>query len=268
MLWEEITSCELERAVRESGVCLLPISCLERHSDHLPLGTDMFTAYELSKQAAEIEPAVVFPHYYFGQIYEARCFPGTITIPPVLLIELLSHVVDEIGRNGFKKIILISGHGGNRHLLPFFCQCQLSERKDYQVYYFQRTKSPEQQAEIKNLRETNYGEHADEVETSMILALRPELVHMDRIAEPAPPLGRMKAHLEGCYNGLHWYADHPEHYSGDARTSTAEKGRRMIEIEVENLVRMIAAVKNDTMMPGLANEFYDRTDALGRPPVR
>ena len=60
---------------------------------------------------------MVFPEFYFGQIYEARCFPGTVSIPPTLLLELLQAALDEIGRNGFRKIIIYSRHGGNSHLL-------------------------------------------------------------------------------------------------------------------------------------------------------
>jgi creatinine amidohydrolase/Fe(II)-dependent formamide hydrolase-like protein len=55
--------------------------------------------------AAELEPAVVFLPFYFGQIYEARCFPGAVTLRLTLLIELIQGVLDEIGRNGFQKIV-------------------------------------------------------------------------------------------------------------------------------------------------------------------
>ena len=111
MQWENLTSTEFKNAVDQTGVCILSCGVLEKHSEHLPLGTDMFVAHNISCLAAEREPAVVFPPFYFGQIYEARCFPGTLTLEPKLLLAVFQGVLDEIGRNGVKKIILFNGHG-------------------------------------------------------------------------------------------------------------------------------------------------------------
>ncbi|MFN2131272.1 MAG: creatininase family protein, partial [Anaerolineae bacterium] len=113
MQWEHLTSADFAQAVRETGVCVIAMGVVERHGEHLPLGTDFLNAHRIACLAAEREPAVVFPPFYFGQIYEARCFPGTVTIKPTLLIELIQGVFDEIGRNGFDKIVVYNGHGGN-----------------------------------------------------------------------------------------------------------------------------------------------------------
>ena len=92
MQWEELTAPEFAAAARETGVCVVAMGVLERHSEHLPLGTDYLVGHAIACRAAEKEPAVVFPPFYFGQIYEARCFPGTVTIKPALLLELLANV--------------------------------------------------------------------------------------------------------------------------------------------------------------------------------
>ena len=112
MQWENLTAPDFAKAVRMTGVCVLTFGVLERHSEHLPLGTDYLNAHRIASLAAEQEPAVVFPPFYFGQIYEARCYPGALTLRPELLLELLRAVLDEIGRNGFKKIIIVNAHGG------------------------------------------------------------------------------------------------------------------------------------------------------------
>jgi creatinine amidohydrolase len=72
MQWENLTSPDFAAAQRETGVCVLALGVLERHSEHLPLGTDFLNAHRLACLAAEREPAVVFPPFYFGQIYPAR----------------------------------------------------------------------------------------------------------------------------------------------------------------------------------------------------
>jgi creatinine amidohydrolase len=104
MQWEELTSADLAEAVKDTSVCILTMGVVEKHGEHLPLGTDYLSGHRIACLAAQKEAAVVFPSFYFGQIYEARCFPGTIAIKPNLLINLIEAVLDEIGRNGFKKL--------------------------------------------------------------------------------------------------------------------------------------------------------------------
>jgi creatinine amidohydrolase len=73
MKWSELTSVNFSKAVEAcQGVCLLPLGVMEKHGDHLPLGTDLFTGQEIACRAAEIEPAIVFPEYYFTQIQTPR----------------------------------------------------------------------------------------------------------------------------------------------------------------------------------------------------
>jgi creatinine amidohydrolase len=264
MQWENLTAPDFAAAVKETGVCVLSLGILEKHSDHLPLGTDMFIAHRLACMAAEIEPAVVFPPYYFGQIYEARCFPGTIALSPRLIYDVLQNLLDEIGRNGFKKIILYNGHGGNFHFLRFLAQAQLAERKPYTLYMPQQLvpMTPEAEKAWAALRTTDYGGHACEEETSLMLGVNPTLVNRAAIPEePAPPLGRM-AELPATYSGIWWYADYPEHYAGDARPASIEKGQLLLRNMAEYLAQYIAAVKADAVVPALEDEFFQRVAAF------
>jgi len=262
MQWENLTAPDFAHAVRETGVCVVAFGVLERHSEHLPLGTDYLVAHAIARLAAEKEAAVVFPPFYFGQIYEARCFPGALTLKPTLLVELIWSVLDEIGRNGFKKIILYNGHGGNAHLLPFIAQSSLYEQKPYTVYFFQDPMSEEDRKTWEATLETTLHGHACECETSTSLAVHPELVHMDRVPEePANPRMRL-AQLPGAYSGIWWYANYPEHYAGDARSASREKGLILQSILVEGLARFIKAVKQDEVTPGLEKEFFEREARL------
>ncbi len=257
MKWEELTSPDFARAVEQTGVCLLTLGVIERHSDHLPLGTDFLNVHKIASLAAEKEPAVVFPPFYFGQIYEARCFPGTFTVRPALLLELLQSVMDEIGRNGFKKIILVNGHGGNIFFNHFLAQCTLYEEKPYSVYLYDDRLTPDRREEWDKTLETAYHGHACECETSVSLANHAELVHMERVpTEPGDPLGRMQ--VPANYSGIWWYANHPEHYAGDARTASVEKGLKLRTLMVDSLAVFIAAVKADQVVPALEKEFFER----------
>jgi creatinine amidohydrolase len=262
MQWENLTYPDFANAVAETGVCILTFGVVEAHGGHLPLGTDYLTAHGLACRAAALEPAVVFPPFYFGQIFEARFLPGAVALKPTLLIEMIQAVFDEIGRNGFKKIILVNGHGGNGHLLPFLAQSSLYEEKPYSLYLYRGALTEAEREAYDSVLETPRHGHACECETSTMLALHPEIIKMDAVSdEPGEPQGRL-GHLTGSYSGIWWYADYPRHYAGDARPASAEKGRKLVELQVGALARFIADVKADKAVPALEAAFFERERSL------
>ncbi|WP_443722106.1 creatininase family protein, partial [Ruthenibacterium lactatiformans] len=103
--WEYLTPPEFKKLVKEEQICILPLGILERHGEHLPYGTDGLSVHAIACRAAELEPCVVFPTYWFGQGHEASCFAGSVNFPPRLLYEMLEVLLDQIARNGFKKIV-------------------------------------------------------------------------------------------------------------------------------------------------------------------
>ncbi len=270
MRWEELTSDRFPEAVAQAeGVCLLPTACIERHAHHLPLGTDMYIARELCRRAAALEPAIIFPDFFFTQILEARHYPGTVGIDPILILSLLDNVCREIARNGLKKIVIVNAHGGNGHLLGYFAQIQLASPRDYAVYVADHLPlAPADEAAIKAQWETTVDGHAGESETSAILASRPDLVHREAIPDDAEgqPQGRLKALADlGVETGIWWYADHPTHYRGDGRPASAEKGEHELEARARALARAIRIIKDDQETLRLQAEFFN---AIGAPRLK
>lgn len=263
MFWEDLTSDRFPEAVSTAkGVCLLPLSCLERHAHHLPVGTDMFIGRELCRRTAEIEPAVVFPNYVFTQILEARHYPGCIGIEPENILRLLENVCREIARNGLKKIVLVNAHGGNDHLIHFFAQIQLASPRDYVVYVAGRSTLPEDQEAVSRQWETTVDGHAGERETSAILAIHPELVRKETLRPDGEgmPRERLKVLRDlDVDTGIWWYADYPTHYCGDGIPATAEKGERMLAARARALAQAVKAIKEDQMTPRLQEEFFKAT---------
>jgi creatinine amidohydrolase len=171
--WNELTAPDFIKAVElADGICLLPAGIMEKHGAHLPLSTDMILAREIASRAAALEYALVFPEFYFGQIFEAKHQPGTVAYSSELVWQMLEETCEEMSRNGIRKIIIVNGHGGNNNLFSYFCQSQLARRKDYTVVFFQPSDRA-MDGEVRKLRNTDYGGHADEVETSMVYAVRP-----------------------------------------------------------------------------------------------
>lgn len=260
MRWEELTGDQFPQAVKAvQGVCLLPLSCIERHGHHLPTGTDMFIGREMCQRAAALEPAIVFPDFIFTQILEARHVPGTIAVEPELFLRLLDNVCREIARNGLKKIVIVNAHGGNDPLIHFFAQIQLASSRDYVVYVPEPFHVGGEDAAIKAQWQTMVDGHAGESETSEILAIRPDLVHADQLPTDGEglPLDRLKALRDlGVNTGIWWYADHPTHYRGDGRPATAEKGQRVLEARAHALAHVIRAIKDDQETKRLQDEFF------------
>lgn len=261
MRWEELSAREFPRAVRAAGgVCVVPLGCLEKHGGHLPLGTDLFQIRAIAEAAVAREPAVIFPPYFMTQIQCAKHCPGTLALPGRLISDLLDGVCEEIGRNGLDKIILLNGHGGNEAWLAYTSWMMAHERpRPFTVYvarlndFWIDSKTPR----YGKLAKGGVDGHAGEAETSLMLAIRPELVRISACEAPGKPLGRLK-HLP-VYSPHGWYADYPRHYAGDGRDGTEEKGRAKLADCAANVAAIIRAVKRDRVAPGLKVEFMART---------
>jgi len=268
MRWDELTGDGFGRAVEAAeGVCLVPLSVVERHGHHLPLGTDTFIGRAIVSRAAALESAVVFPDHIYTQIPEARHLPGTIAIDPELMVQLLDNVCREIARNGLKKIVLVNAHGGNAGLVSLFNMLQLYRPKDYVVYLVQPFLAAfGGDVEVPWQREKDG--HAGPGETSMILQERPDLVHLDRVPEhdEGAAQGRLDSlRAAGVQTGIWWYADHPTHYQGDAGLATAEAGERLLDVMAGALVTAVRAIKADDDAARLQEEFFAASRAPQAP---
>jgi creatinine amidohydrolase len=257
--WEELTAGDFVQAIHQSqGVCVLPFGILEKHGPHLPIGTDLLDVRYAVTNAVQQEYAVMFPEYYFGQIFEAQQQPGTIAYSLTTQLTLLEETVKEMARNGCKKIVIVNGHGGNNSLLPLFAQAQLATPRDYVVYVFGLPREnvagrPAMKSDPKN------DMHAGETETSAMLAARPDLVHMDR-AQSESGADQHRLNLpDSVYTGIWWYARFPDHYSGTGSAATKELGEFDQKTWSSQIAAAIKAIKADSESLRLQNEYFDKT---------
>jgi creatinine amidohydrolase len=254
--WEELTAADFKEGIQRSqGTCLLPFGILEKHGPHLPIGTDLLDVRYAALHAAEKEYAIMFPEYYFGQIAEARHEPGTIAYSREVQLSLLQATTDEMARNGCKKVIIVNGHGGNEHLLPYFAQTQLDKPHDYVVYVFDK-RSPDSGGPKKK---SSIDMHAGESETSKMLIARPDTVHMDRANQESGADQHRLNLPEDVYTGIWWYARFPDHYAGEGSAATQELGKFQMDWWIDAIVNTIRAVKADDESLKLQNEFYEKS---------
>ena len=256
--WAELSAGEFRDAIaRAQGTCLLPFGVMEKHGPHLPLGNDLLNVRYVATNAAQQEYAIIFPEYYFGQIFEAKHEPGTVAYSRGLQLQLLQETTDEMARNGCKKIIILNGHGGNNSLLPFFAQSQLESQHDYVVYTVGIMRSGQGEPRRRSNPATDM--HAGEGETSMSMIARPDLVHLDRATQES---GADQARLklpEGVYTGIWWYARFPNHYAGEGAVASRELGEFAAKTWINGVVQAIRGVKADSQSLRLQNEFYERS---------
>jgi len=265
--WDELVASDFPKALEKSSkTCILPIGILEKHGPHSPIGTDLIHVREWAARAVKSEYAVVFPDYFYGQINEARHQPGTFALPSDIIYKLLEATCDEIARNGFDKIVILNGHGGNPEFLHFFMQSLLNKRHNYAVYLY----SPEREDADYNKQyrqmhksPTANDQHAGESETSVLMYYRPDLMRMDRAANESGA-NQKRSDLPSLYTPIWWYSSYPNHYAGEGDKATTEFGKFITDHEIASFIKALKEVKEDTKTIPLQNEFFDRVDKLNK----
>ncbi len=268
MIWENLREEEFQNAIRESkGLCILPVGCLEKHGQHLPVGTDVIHITEIAKRAAEIETAMVFPTMYFGEKTGAGEFKGTVIFSPELRLQILKETCSEIYRNGFDKILIYNGHGGNQSMISYFSRGVLYEKTPYSVFdyslgsdfatpkkllnegYKYLTTEDRKVLQSYNDEKKRFG-HADFIETGWVYGTRPETVRLDKVYDESYE----STHRFDEFNKLRintpfsWMANFPNSYEGDMHDGMNERiARAMVDYSVGKLCEVIKFLKNETV---------------------
>ena len=276
MLWENLREEEFENAIKESkGLCILPVGCLEKHGQHLPVGTDVIHITEIAKRAAEIETAMVFPTMYFGEKTGAGEFKGTVIFSPELRLQILKETCSEIYRNGFDKILIYNGHGGNQSMISYFSRGLLYEKTPYSVFdyslgsdfatpkkllnegYKYLTTEDRKVLQSYNDEKKRFG-HADFIETGWVYGTRPETVRLDKVYDESYE----STHLFDDFNKLRintpfsWMANFPNSYEGDMHDGMNERiARAMVDYSVGKLCDIIKFLKTETVSDEYKKEW-------------
>lgn len=263
MEWKKLNVIEFKEAlIKTKGVVIVPIGCLEKHGNHMPIGTDIMLAREISIMASKIEDAMIFPFLPFGIVGEVKHMLGTISLSSNLIYNMLEELCDELSRNGFNKIIFVDGHGGNTNFLKYFMQSRLEHNHPYVTYYFDLGQKDSKfwydyQQEFGRVNESG---HACEFETSSLMAINKNLINMDDInPEETKALHRLDSLKDASlYTGIMWYADYPNQIAGDPSNASIERGKWINDRNIKRLVEAITAVKDDNISLELLSEYYKK----------
>lgn len=253
MLYEHLTSPDVREVAEKGLVAILPIGSIEVHGSHMPTGTDSIAVYNVARLAAEKEEAVVLPPFYYAYVPENRHFPGTVSLTAKTLLSLLEEVCDEIARNGFKRILIVNGHGGNNEILRVFLRDSLTRPRDYILYAMIEPWAPIRELAAKLSEGRRFG-HACELETSIGLYLFGDLIRMERVEQEAR-IGSTGLPL-GIETPVDWQAYALQLYLGDPRHATREKGKILVDKLVKFLAEGIRLIKQDPNVPKILDDFY------------
>lgn len=231
---------------KENVVIIQPIGAIEQHGYHLPLAVDAaiggaVLGKALEQLAPEI-PAYALPSLDYGKSNEHLHFPGTITLSSQTLISVLMEVGESIYRAGFRKLVLMNSHGGQPQIIEIVARDLHQRYADFIIFPLFTWRVPNIAADLLTLQERELGIHAGDAETSLLLALLPDYVEMDRaVAEYPPPLPENSLlSLEGKLP-FSWVTRDVSQSGviGDPTTATKEKGDRILNSLADGWAKVI-----------------------------
>jgi creatinine amidohydrolase len=241
VLWlDELSTKEAAHASKEGTVVIFPVVSVEEHGDHLPLCTDSIQPEFIAQEVAKKTGCLIAPPFRYGICNATRNFPGTITIKFDTLYNIAYDILSELIRNGFKRIIILSGHAGNSHMVALRLAAQ-------DVVIENEWAGEEDKVRIMVLSDFDFAEeltpeyadendgHAGTLETSRMLAIKPNLVKANGKASVwQMPRFEVVVHPELYF---------PSGVNGDPTTASAEKGQKINEYIIKQVEKLVENLK-------------------------
>jgi len=238
LLWAHLRAPELRELAARDAIVIVPVGSMEQHGPHLPVQVDALIATEISLRAArlvhESQPVVVAPTVWSGLAEHHMDFGGTITLDFDTFRGVLRCVCQSLVRHGFRRILLNNGHGGNIDALNVIVG-DLTRELDVPVCTASYPLLADVAARYKEILEQQGNvRHAGEAETSMLLALAPELVDreaMAGLAQDSQDVGKRS----GAYRYRPFAERTKSGVMGFPETASAEKGELLLDAAAEGL---------------------------------
>ena len=241
IIWlDELSTCEAKEAADNGAVVIFPVGSVEEHGRHLPLCTDSLQAESVAVEVAKKAGCLVAPPFRQGICNAGHNFPGTISIGFNSLFAVVRDVLSELARNGFNRLIVLTGHAGSTHITALKLAAQdVVGRKQYEEKRKTRImvlSDCDFAFELKDKLGFNKNDgHAGAIETSRVMAIRPDLIKAE--GEPSfPKMPRFEV-----------VAD-PEKYftsgvNGDPTQATPTKGKELNEYVIDQLITLVDEIR-------------------------
>ncbi|HIK15171.1 MAG TPA: creatininase family protein [Leptolyngbyaceae cyanobacterium M33_DOE_097] len=242
-----LTWTEIEALPNKQDVVIIqPIGAIEQHGPHLPLAVDAAISQAvLGKALAQLDPAIpayALPTQCYGKSNEHWHFPGTISLTAQTLTALLMETGESLYRAGFRKWVLMNAHGGQPQVMDIVARDLHQRYEDFLVFPLFVWRVPNCAAELLTPVELEFGIHAGDAETSVMLSILPDQVRMNRAVTEYPPELPPDSLLsmEGALPFAWVMRDLTQSgVLGDAKAATSAKGDRLMNSLVEGWVKAI-----------------------------
>ena len=268
--FDELTWPEVNEAVAMGKIPLLPTGSVEQHGHHLPLKVDHLCATAVATEAARLRPdlSLVLPPVSYGYVHHVMDFPGSMNIHFEHFIQFVLDICKSLAYHGFKKIIIVNGHGSNHPLVDLVSRRVIVETDascTFCSWWQLLTVDPEFKIKWRESRFPGGCSHAGELETSMLLHLSPESVRKDKIKSEIAKTNLMDSKYiwsdlfgRSAMGLIEWTSQYTDSgVMGEAEKATAEKGKLVFEEASRNLAEFVAeyhARKIDTRTRHQAEE--------------
>jgi creatinine amidohydrolase len=254
-LYSHLTWPEIRDLDKENRVIIQPFAAIEDHGPHLPVETDNLLIGEICMATARKIPedVLLMPIIPYGYVAHHMDFPGPISIGAETLIRYLADALRSLAAHGFRRILVANGHGSNR---PFMDVAARITMEETEAIVATITPYSLVRQEIKEICESKYISHAEELETSLVLYLDEMLVDTTRLVKDvnfpiskyhwrslidAPPLGFMDRWSRISKTGV----------VGDARLASKEKGEKIFHLIVDRMVELVQEFKVREIKPSV-----------------
>ena len=239
---DQLSTTEAKEAAEAGIVVIFPVGSVEEHGDHLPLCTDSLQAEHIALKVAKKTKCLIAPPLRHGICNAGRNFPGTISLNFDTLHRIARDVLSELVRNGFNRIIILTGHAGSSHMTAL----KLAAQDVLQ----QSPNAKERKTRIMVLSDYDFAEelkdklgvppkdgHAGAIETSRVMDINPELVRgRGKAFYPAFPRFEVVVDPERYF---------PEGVMGDPTAASASKGRQINKYVVEQVAKLVRELSKD-----------------------
>jgi creatinine amidohydrolase len=243
ILWlDELSTVEAAEAAKQGKVVIFPVGSVEEHGEHLPLGTDSIQPEYVALEVARKTGCLVAPPFRYGIVNAGRNFPGSLTIQFNTLFNVAKDILSELSRNGFNRIIVLSGHAGNSHMVALRLAAQ-------EVIQQNGEKNGKQHTRIMVLSDYDFAQelteelanpndgHAGTIETARIIDIRPDLIKTKGTpSNYKMPRFEISLHPEKYFpSGVH----------GDPTNATKEKGQKINTHIIKQTIKLIQELQTN-----------------------
>jgi creatinine amidohydrolase/Fe(II)-dependent formamide hydrolase-like protein len=234
LLLEELGWPDVEAYLRHDDRLILVVGSTEQHGRHMALGSDVWQPWEIARRVSERTEVLLAPAINYGMSLHHLGFAGSLSLRPQTVTSIIEDLLQSAYIHGFRRILILNGHGGNTAAIQVAMAEVLNELPGLWVKLHSWWQEPEVKAVLNAAFPDRPGGHADAGETSVVMAIRPDVVRLDRADHspeaPNPDFLTRQVFLERFPHGV---------IGIDPRRASAEVGEHVLEAAAESYARVL-----------------------------